>query len=162
MCQGYDGPKHLLGKAEQFFLAVAGVPRYQIRTKCMLVRVTFGEKYGECEEKIQTVQRAVKQLRQSKAFKQAPATAPLERATRPLDRAGTAARPAFDRTHGVLGCTPRPHRARPQPSPAQPSPAAHRARRPALTRRSSGVRQLIPNPNPTQVLEYALACGNHP
>ena len=55
MCQGYDGPKHLLGKAEQFFLAVAGVPRYQIRTKCMLVRVSFGEKYGECEEKIQSV-----------------------------------------------------------------------------------------------------------
>ena len=71
MCQGYDGPKHLLGKAEQFFLAVAGVPRYQIRTKCMLVRVSFGEKYGECEEKIQSVNRAVKQLRQSKAFKQA-------------------------------------------------------------------------------------------
>ena len=36
----------------------------------MLVRVTFGEKYGECEEKIQSVNRAVKQLRQSKAFKQ--------------------------------------------------------------------------------------------
>ena len=70
VCQGYDGPKHLLGKAEQFFLAVAGVPRYQIRTKCMLVRVSFGEKYGECEEKIQSVNRAVKQLRQSKAFKQ--------------------------------------------------------------------------------------------
>ena len=31
VCQGYDGPKHLLGKAEQFFLAVAGVPRYQAR-----------------------------------------------------------------------------------------------------------------------------------
>ena len=71
MCQGYDGPKHLLGKAvEQFFLAVAGVPRYQIRTKCMLVRVTFSEKYGECEEKIQTVKRAVTQLRKSQAFKQ--------------------------------------------------------------------------------------------
>ena len=70
VCQGYDGPKHLLGKAEQFFLAVAGVPRYQIRTKCMLVRVTFSEKYGECEEKIQTVKRAVTQLRKSKAFKQ--------------------------------------------------------------------------------------------
>ena len=75
MCQGYDGPKHLLGKAEQFFLAVAGVPRYQIRTKCMLVRVSFGEKYGECEEKIQSVNRAVKQLRQSKAFKQVGASA---------------------------------------------------------------------------------------
>merc|ERR1740139_1597752 len=37
---------------------------------CMLVRVTFGEKYGECEDKIMTVKRAVKQLRQSKAFKQ--------------------------------------------------------------------------------------------
>ena len=71
VCQGYDGPKHLLGKAvEQFFLAVAGVPRYQIRTKCMLVRVTFSEKYGECEEKIQTVKRAVTQLRKSQAFKQ--------------------------------------------------------------------------------------------
>jgi|TARA_B110001469_G_C9386875_1_gene200041 hypothetical protein len=37
----------------------------------MLVRVTFAEKYVECEGKIQTVKRAVKQLRQSKAFKQA-------------------------------------------------------------------------------------------
>ena len=72
MCQGYDGPKHLLGIAEQFFLAVAGVPRYQIRTKCMLVRATFSDTYGECEEKIQTVKRAVTQLRKSKAFKQVP------------------------------------------------------------------------------------------
>ena len=46
------------------------MPRYQIRTKCMLVRVTFSEKYGECEEKIQTVKRAVTQLRKSQAFKQ--------------------------------------------------------------------------------------------
>ena len=69
VCQGYDGPKALLGKAEQFFLAVAGVPRYQIRTKCMLVRVTFDERYGECEEKVLSVQKAVAQVRSSKAFK---------------------------------------------------------------------------------------------
>ena len=38
----------------------------------MLVRVTFSEMYGECEEKIQTVKRAVAQLRKSKVFKQVP------------------------------------------------------------------------------------------
>lgn len=69
-CQGYKGDQKNLGKAEQFFLAVSSVPRYQIRTKCLQVRVTFDEKFGDCEEKILTVQKAAKQVRESKAFRE--------------------------------------------------------------------------------------------
>jgi len=70
LVQGFDGPKESLGKAEQFFFAVSKVPRYQIRTKCMLVRATFPEKYGELAERIGCVGRAAKQVRKSAALKQ--------------------------------------------------------------------------------------------
>jgi hypothetical protein len=39
-CLNFDGPTDSLGKAEQFFQAVASVPKYMAHTKCMHVRST--------------------------------------------------------------------------------------------------------------------------
>ena len=36
--QAYDGDKATLGKAEQFFLVIAKVPRYSARTRALQVR----------------------------------------------------------------------------------------------------------------------------
>ena len=36
--QAYDGDKATLGKAEQFFLEIAKVPRYSARTRALQVR----------------------------------------------------------------------------------------------------------------------------
>ena len=69
LCQGYDGPREQLGKAEQFFLAIAQVPRYTIRTKCMLVRSSFPERITELSLKIEDVAEAVKEIRSSKALR---------------------------------------------------------------------------------------------
>ena len=69
LVQGFDGPAASLGKAEQFFLAVAAVPRYQIRTKCMLVRATYPEKFGDLQERIGGVARCAKQVQKSRALK---------------------------------------------------------------------------------------------
>jgi len=65
----YDGPKEQLGKAEQFFLAIAAVPRYTMRTKCLQVRATFAERVEELELKLQDVSAAVQEVRSSKALK---------------------------------------------------------------------------------------------
>ena len=66
--QGHDGPKELLGKAEQFFLAIASVPRYTIRTKCMLTKANFPERAHELKTKVEDVAEAVKEVRPSKAL----------------------------------------------------------------------------------------------
>ena len=67
--QGYDGPRELLGKAEQFFLAIASVPRYTIRTKCLITRASYAERALELGGKIEDVAAAVKEVRTSKALK---------------------------------------------------------------------------------------------
>jgi hypothetical protein len=70
LVQGHDGPKENLGKAEQFFLAIASVPRYTIRTKCMLTAANFPERAHELRTKVEDVAEAVKEVRNSKALKQ--------------------------------------------------------------------------------------------
>ena len=67
--QGFAGPKEQLGKAEQFFLAIAAVPRYKIRTKCMQVRSSFTDRSGELHVRIEDVAAAVKEVRTSKALR---------------------------------------------------------------------------------------------
>ena len=62
--QGHDGPKEMLGKAEQFFLAIASVPRYTIRTKCMLTAANFPERAHELKTKVEDVAEAVKEVRE--------------------------------------------------------------------------------------------------
>ena len=69
LCQGFDGPREQLGKAEQFFLAIASVPRYTIRTKCMLVRGSYAERATELKLKIEDVAEAVTEVRTSKSLK---------------------------------------------------------------------------------------------
>jgi diaphanous 1 len=69
LVQGFDGPPDTLGKAEQFFLAIAKVPRYTIRTKCMLVRANYPERAGELKMKLEDVAEAVHEVRNSKAFR---------------------------------------------------------------------------------------------
>ena len=43
----------MLGKTEQFFLAIAGVPRFQIRTRCMLIRATLPREGGGAQGEAQ-------------------------------------------------------------------------------------------------------------
>ena len=57
--KGYEGDVAMLGKTEQFYLAIAGEPRFQIRTRCMLIRATFPEKEAELKEKLKAVSAAV-------------------------------------------------------------------------------------------------------
>lgn len=65
LVESYDGPKELLGKAEAFFLEIVSVPRYVVRTRCMLLRATFTERVGELNEAVQCVGAAAKQIRVS-------------------------------------------------------------------------------------------------
>ena len=67
--KGYDGDVAMLGKTEQFFLAIAGVPRFQIRTRCMLIRATFPEKEAELKEKLKAVSAAADEVRTSMCLK---------------------------------------------------------------------------------------------
>ena len=70
LVQGHDGPTAQLGKCEQFFLAIASVPRYTIRTKCMLTAANFPERAHELKSKVEDVAAAVKEVRASKALKE--------------------------------------------------------------------------------------------
>ena len=63
--QGFDGPAASLGKAEQFFLSLAAVPRYAVRAKCMLTRANFDEKLVELSHSVEAVQQAAEQVRGS-------------------------------------------------------------------------------------------------
>ena len=67
--KGYEGDVAMLGKTEQFFLAIAGVPRFQIRTRCMLIRATFPEKEAELKEKLKAVSAAADEVRTSMCLK---------------------------------------------------------------------------------------------
>ena len=67
--EGYEGDVAMLGKTEQFFLAIAGVPRFQIRTRCMLIRATFPEKEAELKEKLKAVSAAADEVRTSMCLK---------------------------------------------------------------------------------------------
>lgn len=69
LVQGWDGVGKL-GKAEEFFLAIAQVPRYKIRTTCMLTRAHYTERAAELKMKVEDVAKAVEEVRGSKALKQ--------------------------------------------------------------------------------------------
>jgi len=69
LVQSYEGPVEQLGKPEMFILAMASVPRYAIRTRCLQTQMTFDEKARELGEAIKLVSNAVDEIRSSSALK---------------------------------------------------------------------------------------------
>jgi len=69
LVQSYTGPPSQLDKAEQFVHAIAAVPRYTMRCKCMLFRADFDEKFSELSESVATVLAAANEVRESPSLK---------------------------------------------------------------------------------------------
>ena len=51
-------------------LAISLVPRYAVRTRCLLLRATFNDRLGELRTAVGTVDRAATQVRQSVPYAQ--------------------------------------------------------------------------------------------